>query len=1261
MTIIPFSNITYGTLNFSNVSVSETDTGPTGSYDAFSDSTGMAFLATDVPYQLPAPYANPYQGLLWQGFAVDALQPGASVSLTFNYDVHETSSSLGINGLQLAFTPDLQNGSGISLTAVEYVYADAARTQLVGQTSIDLSQTSSTAPYAPTDFALSAAFQNLYVTVQVDASVASGAPADSAVGFSIIDQGFHQASLAGQAGLGDTVWYDANKDGIQDNGETGVSGVSVTLLDASGNPTGLTAITNASGYYSFTNINVGTYQVQFGQPLGYSFTTPGLGGNPETDSNADQTTGTTGLITLTAGEFDDSIDAGLVTQGSNITATAALGDYVFEDMNANGIQDAGDTGIAGVTVNLLDANGVQIPGETTITDSTGHYAFTSLLAGTYEVSFTAPANYTFSPSGASTPNNPDTDSNPDHFAGSVGTTDQIILPDGTTDNSIDAGMYRPAALGDYVFSDLNGNGIQDSGDTGVSGVTVNLLDSEGNSAGQTATTNASGYYSFSNLRPGVYEVQFVAPTGATFSPMTQGSNRAIDSNPNATSGITTGVTLVSGQGDNTIDAGLILPTPTPPPGTAQLGDRVWYDCNANGIQNYGETGVANVTVNLLMADGVTVLASTTTDSNGLYLFSSLNAGTYEVQFVAPTGKSFTAALQGSNRAIDSNPDTTTGVTGPIVLAAGGIDLTIDAGLVNTPNTAKLGDWVFQDCNGNGIQDAGESGVSCVTVKLLSSSGSVLRTTTTDSSGHYLFSNLAAGTYTVQFVAPSGMKFTTALQGGNTALDSNPNAAGTTASITLAAGQTDLSIDAGLYKPASLGNVVFCDANGNGVMDWCESGVSGVTVKLLNSTGTSVLGTTTTDSSGHYGFSNLIPGVYEVQFVAPTGQSFTTQMVGSNTSIDSNPNATTGITGPITLTCGECDNTIDAGLIKTPNTAKLGDFVFCDANHNGIQDAGEKGIGGVTVKLLNSSGNSTLATTTTNSSGLYQFGGLAAGSYVVQFVTPGSYTISPSLRGTDTSKDSNASTSTGKTGVITLTAGQTDLTIDAGMYQSGSSCGGGNSGGNGCGGWTYYNNSGNCGGGGYSGGSQNCGYGSSNNGCAPGSSSGGGQYSGGGNWGCSGWNGSGWTDTSGSGCGLGELQSVCGNAQQVEFTYHHCDTVNRDALSCGIGSSSGHNGLSPCFIQITDKSGDHSWGANTYYQGSISDGCKIETSGDLTNCGGQLYAHIYASQADCNAGRNAIQDIAFNCSGSKNIYLGQQVGSLCLTGYSGTQGSAYTNW
>jgi hypothetical protein len=113
---------------------------------------------------------------------------------------------------------------------------------------------------------------------------------------------------------------------------------------------------------------------------------------------------------------------------------------------------------------------------------------------------------------------------------------------------------------------------------------------------------------------------------------------------------------------------------------------------------------------------------------------------------------------------------------------------------------------------------------------------------------------------------------------------------------------------------------------------------------------------------------------------------------------------------------------------------LGDFVFRDTNGNGIQDAGEVGVAGVTVKLYDSA-NNVIATTATDANGMYMFGNLTAGNYTVEFVksTLGAgFNFSPQGAATTPDKDSDANVLTGKTGTITLTEGQTNNDIDAGV-------------------------------------------------------------------------------------------------------------------------------------------------------------------------------------------------------------------------------------
>ena len=198
----------------------------------------------------------------------------------------------------------------------------------------------------------------------------------------------------GLAGLGDYVFLDANKDGIQNAGDTPIGGVTVTLyINGVASATTTTASSgSATGFYSFTGLTPGnslSYSVGFTAPAGYTATLQNIG-NDALDSDADPVTGRTQSITLASAEFDPTLDAGFYLLPP--PATAGLGDFVFEDTNKNGQQDTGEPGIPNVTVTLL--SGTTVVG-TTATNGSGLYSFTGLTPGTpYSVSFTAPTGYT---------------------------------------------------------------------------------------------------------------------------------------------------------------------------------------------------------------------------------------------------------------------------------------------------------------------------------------------------------------------------------------------------------------------------------------------------------------------------------------------------------------------------------------------------------------------------------------------------------------------------------------------------------------------------------------------------------------------------------------------------------------------------------------------------------------------------------------------------------------------------------------------------
>ncbi|WP_353931014.1 SdrD B-like domain-containing protein [Okeanomitos corallinicola TIOX110] len=501
----------------------------------------------------------------------------------------------------------------------------------------------------------------------------------------------------------------------------------------------------------------------------------------------------------------------------------------------------------------------------------------------------------------------------------------IIVPDNIPTDGIPDGqitiaaveltsLYQPASLGNFVFEDSDGDGTQDAGETGIGGVTVNLLDTNGDVVA-TTTTDANGGYEFTGLIPGDYQVQFVPPAGYDFTKANIGDD-ATDSD--AVGGLTQTVTLTSGEFNDTLDAGLIR--------TASLGDRVWLDNNANGVQDAGETGVSGVQVTLTGggADGVIgtgddTTETTTTDANGNYQFTNLNPGEeYQVTFSQPAGFNFTQQNAGSDDGVDSDADIATGESQIVTLASGENNPTIDAGIYQP---ASLGDFVFEDSDGDGTQDAGEPGIGGVTVNLLDSNGDVVATTTTDANGGYEFTGLIPGDYQVQFVPPAGYDFTKA-NIGDDATDSDA-VGGLTQTVTLTSGEFNDTLDAGLIRTASLGDRVWLDNNANGVQDAGETGVSGVQVTLTGGGADGVIGTgddttetTTTDANGNYQFTNLNPGEeYQVTFSQPAGFNFTQQNAGSDDGVDSDADIATGESQIVTLASGENNLTIDAGLIQ----------------------------------------------------------------------------------------------------------------------------------------------------------------------------------------------------------------------------------------------------------------------------------------------------------------------------------------------------------
>ena len=945
--------------------------------------------------------------------------------------------------------------------------------------------------------------------------------------------------------IGNYVWIDSDRDGVQEATEAPIQGVKVQLYDASGNPAYdadgnlVDAVfTDGNGRYLFDNLRPGSYQVRFTPPSGYLFTTQFSTSDVAGDSNAD-VDGWSNVFTvnsLTGGESVPDTDLNTKALFVNPTIDAgvvplvAIGNYVWYDLDKNGLQGAGEPPIAGVGVELLDANGAPAldaygnPVAATSTDAYGHYLFDSLLPGFYRVRFTPPTGYTLTRPLVGTNPTLDSDANatvgpeygltPAFFVGqeSTGTTYPDTDPATNAvyvNPTIDAGLYAsPVAAGDYVWADTNRNGVQDGAESPIAGVKVELLDPNGNPVrdidGRVVAavyTDAQGKYLFDNLAPASYRIRFTAPEGYGFTDDFQGELEDVDSNADPYTGLTPPFSITpSASGDTVADTNpatkALFVNPTIDAGIVPLvaiGNYTWIDLDADGIQDGGEPVLANVKVELLNGAGTAAkdadgnaVAAVFTDAQGKYLFDNLLPGTYKVRFTPPAGYTFTDDLAGSDSAVDSNPDPTTTVTPAFDVCplctdavvdtdpatqALFVNPTIDAGFVPV---MAVGNYVWFDRNANGVQDLTELPISGVKVELFNSDdttakdadGNVVAAAFTDSDGKYLFDNLAAGSYYVKFTAPDGYDFTTKQAGINSTVDSNAFTAGAdlgkTPVFTLCPNCTDMlvdadvatkaayvnpTIDAGLVgPPLAVGNYVWIDSNGNGIQDNGESPLDGVQVTLLDKDGNTVYhldGTSVspvlTNGAGKYVFDNLPAGEYTIRFTPPTGYTFTRQQVGSGTSAnDSNPD-NSGLT-PVfrldpntsgdmeansqpTITGDFINPTIDAGVVPV---VAIGNYVWLDENGDGKQTLGERPIPGATVELLNADGTPAVdasgdpvAPVLTDENGFYLFDNLPGGTYVVKFTPPYNYGFTRQFAGRDQALDSNANPVTGLTPPFTV--------------------------------------------------------------------------------------------------------------------------------------------------------------------------------------------------------------------------------------------------
>ena len=818
--------------------------------------------------------------------------------------------------------------------------------------------------------------------------------------------------------LSGTIYNDKDATWFNDSPvlDSPFEGVTVRLLDADGNPVkdssgaDITTKTDADGKYSFKRLPLGSYKVEV---------VPGEAKVDGTDVNLADYKQTYGYGSSTKrseagkGKLVTPTAIELTAAAPNATKIdfafvkpASVGNFVWFDANKNGIQDADEVGVAGVTVTLTDGAGNPVidldgnPVKPVTTDANGKYEFTNLMpnvdrivanAGeeSYKVTFTPPAGYSATKSYAAADGEKD----------SNGAESNVTLTEGQNDETVDFGLVADGTIGDTLFWDVDNNGgSEPSGaDKPLAGVTVKLTYTTPAGVEKTLTTvtDENGKYSFKDLAPGDYVVTVDKASLATVCPECTAQTHAPSGDLTASEGqelsLTSKVTLSPGKMTNNdqdwaftgvANTAIVKAIADPleaPAGGFIPGTSVTYTLT---VTNEGPSPATGVIAQDKLPSGVTFEYA---DGDGTYDAAS---GKWDL--------STEVIEKGATRTLRITVIIRASAAGSVVTNTATIEKQDQIGDKKPDNTSSvpltagytIAGKLYNDADASFNSSDSEAPYAGVTVALLKRDGTPVLdkdgnpvTAVTDAEGKYSFRGLPLGEYTVSVVDP-----TSGPLAGTKPTEAYTGRYKTTADVTIAeATGSVIDVDFGFVKPASVGDYTWMDVNRDGLQDADEPALPGVTVTLTHADGSAVtdasgnpVAAVTTDANGKYKFENLLPGDYKVSFQAPAGYEATTSEAGDDRAADSN-----GASASVTLVQGQTDDTIDFGAI---GTGVIGDQLFLDVNQNGgnAPDAGDKPLEGVKVTLTwtGPGGITRTYETTTDAEGQYKFENLLPGEYKV---------------------------------------------------------------------------------------------------------------------------------------------------------------------------------------------------------------------------------------------------------------------------------------
>jgi hypothetical protein len=712
-------------------------------------------------------------------------------------------------------------------------------------------------------------------------------------------------------------------------------------------------LTSLMGQYRFDFVKPGNYYVQLISSEDYTAINQG-------DSKLNDINGKliSDSILVKSGNVIKDLDLAVINRRADICGLA------WFDMTYDGQRDLSEPILRDLEVYLLDQNQDSI-GQS-VTDNTGKYCFEDLLPGNYYIKFELDTNSLASPINIG-PAATDNDLNQN------GISQKLTLNSGKNLENIDGGFAKYGVIGDFVWLDINNNGRIDVSEPGIQDINITLKDLSGTTIQQTLSS-VGGSYNFDKIQPGDYYIEITFPIEYA-QVLDNGSGNDINSDFTNDNGINTSSTFTIQANDINLDLDFGLR-----PNLGSICGLAFFDENYDGIRNDTEILYPNITVNLVGNSG-SILKSTSTDTEGIYCFTSLEEGDYNIQFIIDDTQIFSPPQIG---APDRNSDVidNDGTTPLISILSGAMTMNIDAGIANK---AIIGDFVFFDKDENQIQSVGDIPAEGFKIILFdANTNSKLDSTTSQADGAYQFDKILPGEYYLQLDLTQ--QFSGVVKSGSDiSIDSditNDFGANTTNSITLNANEANFDIDFGIKEnEVTICGVAWKDIDADGIRTNSDGLLDQPLLVELFDLNSTPIAIRNTNLDGTYCFNGLDTGSYYLRILSVPELQFTDQDAGPDDTRD-NDFDKFGISNIVNLSFGDIAN-IDAGLTMT---SSIGDFVWMDSNYNGLQEPSEAGISNIEVNLIDEFGFP-VDNTTSNQNGFYKFENIKRGDYQISFINP----------------------------------------------------------------------------------------------------------------------------------------------------------------------------------------------------------------------------------------------------------------------------------